>query len=124
MNFQYNLYQFNAKSLIGYYSYLLDLQESNTILNTKFTRYSIDRIKTHYENAFFYQLLKCTYLLSENPNFSKDRIIDSSIDPSSFNKKFINTLKNTLIYIDFEGVFTEQNIIKRKKYPRIFLHME
>lgn len=119
MNYRYEIYELNAQSIIGYYDYLSQSETYDFNLNERNTASCISRTNSHEENAVFYQLLYSIYSKEHSIDKFKDDRFEYMNKSFPIVKYIQSAIKDKLVYLDFFGVFTEHNIIKRRKYESI-----
>jgi len=119
MNYRYIIKTLNARKIIELLMLKKLASDMIPTLNVKESKSLIHKLSTIEENALFYQVSRTLYELENNTSgFFDDRKLYKENHILSIIKTN-DLLKNIIFYLDFTGVFTIKNHIKKISYHRI-----
>lgn len=119
MNYRYIIKTLNARKIIELLMLKKLASTMTPTLNVKESKSLILKLSTIEENALFYQVSRTLYELEDNTSaFFDDRKRYKENHILSIIKTN-DLLKDIIFYLDFTGVFTIKNHIKKASYHRI-----
>lgn len=119
MNYRYIIKTLNARKIVELLMLKKLADDTVPTLNVRESKSLIMKLSTIEENALFYQVSRTLYELEDNTSgfFDDRKRYSENHIPSII--KTNDLLKDVIFYLDFTGVFTIKNHIKKASYHRI-----
>ncbi|BCR35184.1 hypothetical protein [Mariniplasma anaerobium] len=116
MNFRYIIKTLSARKIIEILIAKKHTENQIPMILNKESKALVLKLSTIEENALFYQLSRTLYELDKKiEDFDKDRQAYQSNHMPTMNK-INDLLSDVIVYVDFTGIFTVKNYVKKEQY--------